>query len=180
MRGLIKTQFERASSSSPVRRIMRRRVIGKRLILAYHGVIPHTASGAGERGLFIGERDFADHLDMLSTLAEVVPLAALDTSDNGRPRVAITLDDAYSGAVNEGVRELAKRSLPATIFAAPGRLNGHVFWWDALADGKGKLDNAVRNHALHVLKGADEEVRAWARESGLPTSDALRSRNLRR
>jgi len=173
VRGLIKTQFERASSSSPVRRIMRRRVIGKRLILAYHGVIPHTASGAGERGLFIGERDFADHLDMLSTLAEVVPLAALDTGDNGRPRVAITLDDAYSGAVNEGVRELAKRSLPATIFAAPGRLNGHVFWWDALADGKGKLDNAVRNHALHVLKGADEEVRAWARESGLPTSDAL-------
>jgi len=144
-----------------------------RLILAYHGIIPDGQPPAGERALFIAQREFAEQLDALAALAEVVPLDQIDDPSESRPRIAITFDDAYAGAVNEGVRELAKRNLPATIFVAPGRLNGHVFWWDALADGNEELDPEMRHHALHALSGADERVRSWAAHAALPLSDTL-------
>jgi peptidoglycan/xylan/chitin deacetylase (PgdA/CDA1 family) len=150
-----------------------RRVRGKRLILAYHGIIPEGQAPAGDRALFVAQRDFAAHLDMLAAEADVAPLDRIDESGDGRPRLAITFDDAYAGAVNEGVQELVKRSLPATIFVAPGCLNGHVFWWDALSHGSEAINERVRHFALHQLAGADEQVRAWATEAALPVSDAL-------
>jgi peptidoglycan/xylan/chitin deacetylase (PgdA/CDA1 family) len=70
--------------------------------------------------------------------------------------------------VNVGVRELAARSLPATIFVAPGRLNDHVFWWDALLYQSARLDEKLRKHALYKLGGADERVCAWAARAGIP------------
>jgi peptidoglycan/xylan/chitin deacetylase (PgdA/CDA1 family) len=152
-----------------------RRVRGKRLILAYHGIIPEGEAPAGERALFIARRDFAMHLDILAAEADVVPLVKIDDPGDGRPRVAITIDDAYRGAVNVGVRELAERGLPATIFVAPARLDNHVFWWDAFSHGAAKLDDKVRNHALYQLEGADERVRAWATREAIPTCDQLPS-----
>jgi len=160
-------------SSAPVGWMTQRRVVGKRLILAYHGIIPDGEAPAGEPALFVAQREFALHLEMLANEADVAPLDRIDESGDGRPRVAITFDDAYSGAVNEGVRELAKRNLPATIFVAPGRLDGHVFWWDSISDGRHALDATVRNHALHALAGADERIRPWAASTALPMSDAL-------
>jgi peptidoglycan/xylan/chitin deacetylase (PgdA/CDA1 family) len=157
-------------ASAAVGWMTQRRVRGKRLILAYHGIIPEGQSPAGDRALFVAQRDFAMHLDVLMAEADVAPLDRIDEPGDGRPRVAITFDDAYSGAVNEGVRELAKRNLPATIFVAPGRMNGHVFWWDALSHGSEALDETVRHHALHELAGADERVRAWAASTALPVS----------
>jgi peptidoglycan/xylan/chitin deacetylase (PgdA/CDA1 family) len=142
------------------------------LILASHGVVPDGAVEAGERTLFISQSDFRAQLDMLSEFADVAALDRIDEDGDGRPRVAITLDDAYRGAVCEGVLELVERSLPATIFVAPGRLNDHVFWWDAMAS-KGSLDPKVRDYALHALAGHDERVRRWAASAGVPISDAV-------
>ena len=173
MRSLLKRQFELALSSSLVGAVTRQRVRGKRLILAYHGIIPEGAVPAGERTLFMAQRDFAAHLDMLAEIADVAPLARIDEEGDGRPRVAITLDDAYRGAVCEGVGELVKRSMPATIFVSPARLGGHVFWWDALSLASGTLDNGLRSYALNTLAGADERVRAWAASAALPGSDDL-------
>lgn len=173
MHSLLKRQLERALSSSWVSSVTRQRVRGKRLILAYHGIIPEGAVPAGERTLFMAQRDFAAHLDMLAEIADVAPLARIDEEGDGRPRVAITLDDAYRGAVCEGVGELVKRSMPATIFVAPARLGGHVFWWDALSSASGTLDNGLRSYALGTLAGADESVRAWAASAALPGSDDL-------
>jgi peptidoglycan/xylan/chitin deacetylase (PgdA/CDA1 family) len=170
---LVKQRIERAMSSNTVGRMTQRRVRGMRLIIAYHGIRPEGEPPAGERSLFIAQRDFANHLDMLASLADVAPLDQIDESGDGRPRIAITLDDAYRGAVNEGVRELVKRSLPATIFVAPGRLNGHVFWWDALSCGSDRLDTRARHRALHEFEGADERVRAWAASAGVPSTDTL-------
>jgi peptidoglycan/xylan/chitin deacetylase (PgdA/CDA1 family) len=160
-------------SSPPVGWMTQLRVQGKRLILAYHGIIPEGAAPAGEPALFVGQREFARQLDALAAETEVVPLDRIDEPGNGRPRVAITIDDAYRGAVTVGVHELAARSLPATIFVAPGRLNNHVFWWDALLSGRGEPDQDVRNHALHKLGGVDERVRAWAASEGLAACDEL-------
>ena len=173
MHRLLKHRVERAVSAPVVGWITRRRVRSKRLVLAYHGILPEGEAPAGERALFIRESEFTQHLDMLASIADVAPLAHLDEPGDGRPRVAITIDDAYRGAVDVGVRELAARSLPATIFVAPGRLNDHVFWWDALADDAGNLDENVRNHALRKLSGVDERVRTWAAMSGITSRNDL-------
>jgi peptidoglycan/xylan/chitin deacetylase (PgdA/CDA1 family) len=169
----LKYQVETVLSSFAIRRMVRHRIRGKRLILAYHGIIPDGAKAAGERALFVGQREFAAHLDLLAEMADVAPLDRIDERGDGRPRVAITFDDAYRGAVNEGVHELAARGFPATIFVAPGRLNGHVFWWDALSEACAALDDTVKEHALNKLGGSDERVRAWARRVRLPSSNAL-------
>jgi len=160
-------------TSSAVRWLTQRRLRGKRLILAYHGIIPEGQPPAGERALFVSQRDFAMQLDLLARTADVVPLDLIDQMGSDRPRVAITFDDAYAGAVNEGIHELVKRQLPATIFVAPGRLDGHVFWWDALADGSEVLDPRLRHHALYALTGTDERVRSWAASSALRMSETI-------
>jgi peptidoglycan/xylan/chitin deacetylase (PgdA/CDA1 family) len=165
--------MEQALSSSAAGRMARHRIRGKRLILAYHGIVPEGERPAGERALFVAQRDFAAQLDVLADLTDVAPLDQIDEPGDGRPRVAITFDDAYRGAVCEGVQELVARSLPATIFVAPARLNGHVFWWDALSTSSARVDENVMNHALHALAGSDERVRSWADDLGLPSSDAV-------
>ena len=173
MRRLVKQSIESAMSSSAVGRMTQRRVRGKCLILAYHGIIPEGEAPAGQPGLFIAQRDFGMQLDVLAAEADVVALERIDDAGDERPRVAITIDDAYRGAVSVGVRELAARSLPATIFVAPARLNNHVFWWDAILHGSAKLDEKLRNYALDRLGGADERVRAWAAKAGIPSRDEL-------
>lgn len=173
MNTTLKHGLERALSSVPVEYVTRHRLRGKCLILAYHGIRPEGWAPAGERSLFVRQRDFAAQLDTIGELADVVPLNHLYDLPRRRPRVAITFDDAYRGAVNEGVQELVKRKFPATIFVAPGRLGDHTFWWDALSEGAPMLDEAVRVHALHRLAGSDERVRAWAAKIRLPSSDNL-------
>lgn len=170
---MLKHHVERALSSDAMGRIVRHRIVGRRLILAYHGIVPEGAPRAGERALFVDQREFAAHLDILAEIADVAPLDRIDEAGDGRPRVAITFDDAYRGAVMEGVQELSRRGLPATIFVAPGRLNGHVFWWDALTQGESDLDESVKRHALTRLAGSDERVRAWALSVRLPSTDSL-------
>ena len=173
MHSLVKRSLERVLSSSGVGLISRQRVRGKRLILTYHGVTPEAASPVGERSLFVAQRDFAAQLDMLSEVADVAPLDQLDQPGDGRPRIAITIDDAYRGAVCQGVSELARRSLPATIFVAPGRLEGQVFWWDALASPTGTLDLSVREYGLTALAGSTERIRDWSARAALCHSDDL-------
>jgi peptidoglycan/xylan/chitin deacetylase (PgdA/CDA1 family) len=123
----------------------------------------------------VAERNFARQLDLLAETHEVVPLTAASEplAATGRPRAAITFDDAYRGAVTAGVAALARRGLPATIFVAPGFVNDGSFWWDALADPiTGILDATVRHQGLEALRGRDADVRAWAVQQGLPQQEA--------
>ena len=102
-------------------------------------------------------------------------IAEIGINHNGDPLIAERLIDVAAFAGCAAVKfqkrtievvytpdELAKRGLPATIFVAPARIDGHVFWWDALSANDGALDRGVRDHALNHLAGADEPVRAWA------------------
>jgi peptidoglycan/xylan/chitin deacetylase (PgdA/CDA1 family) len=173
MMHFFKHRAERVLSSNALGKVTRYRVRGKRLILAYHGIVPDGEAPAGERALFMRQRDFATHLAVLAEVADVAPLNEIDETGDGRPRVAITFDDAYRGAVREGVQELAERRMPATIFVAPGRLDNHVFWWDALAPDSRGLAGSVRDYAIRTLGGVDERVRAWAFSSSTPFSDVL-------
>lgn len=142
------------------------------LVLAYHNVIPDAVEPQGDQSLHLHRRQFAAHLDLLSRTHEVVPLATLlraSAEPSERPRIAITFDDAYAGAVTIAVEELVRRAMPATIFVAPALLGGREgAWWDALADpASGVVSAAVRDHAIHALAGREDAVRAWVRRAGV-------------
>lgn len=171
-RNVLKARAERMLASRTAGRLARARVRDKRLILAYHGIRPSSVAPVGDGALFVDEKSFTTQLDVLREVADVAPLNEIDLPGDGRPRVAITFDDAYQGAVTIGVAALVKRGLPATIFVAPARLHGHVFWWDALAR-EALLDDMVREHAVNVLSGSDEAIRDWARDLSLPSCDTL-------
>ena len=110
------------------------------LILAYHAIVPTDESPAGDASLHLPQAKFAAQLDALARTHDVVPLAdalAPPLASTTRPRVAVTFDDAYQGAVRAGVLELVRRGMPATIFVPPGLLGGQRFWWDVLAPANG-------------------------------------------
>jgi peptidoglycan/xylan/chitin deacetylase (PgdA/CDA1 family) len=145
---------------------------GRALILAYHNIIPDDAGGAGDRSLHLPRKGFAEQLDVLVELCDIVPLTAvlLERPPDARPAVAITFDDAYHGALTLGAEELRARQLPATMFAAPGLLGGCSFWWDALA-GAADLADDIRMYALSALRGDGATVRAWAASAGRPLQE---------
>ena len=123
-------------------------------MLAYHNIVPDGEHAAGDASLHLPQREFARQLDALAESHEVVPLDALfRDSITQRPRVIITFDDAYDGAISAGIEELTRHQMPATIFVAPALL-GSTPWWDSLADPKvGAVPDDVRRHALEELHG---------------------------
>lgn len=135
------------------------RMAGRALILAYHNVVP-DAGGLGDRGLHLPLTSFCRQADLLERFFEVRELESLLTEGprGTRPNVAITFDDAYLGAVELGLPELARRGLPCTLFVAPGLLGEPAFWWDELSGPEG-LSPAVRQEALERLAGRRESIR---------------------
>ncbi len=171
MRRYLKLAVEAALTHSPLLRLSDRRMRGRTLILAYHNIVPDGSAAVGDRSLHLPLTDFSAQLDLLERHCELVPVEEALVPGGGRPRVAITFDDAYRGAVRLGVPELARRGFPATIFVCPGRLGGWTFWWDLLATAPEGLAPAVRRHVLETLQGQDEAAQAWARRGGLPTAN---------
>ncbi|HEY8105394.1 MAG TPA: polysaccharide deacetylase family protein [Gemmatimonadales bacterium] len=147
--------------------VSRARLRRRSLVLAYHNIVPDDAPPTGDRSLHLSQSRFAAQLDELARHADVVPLDKVFNRPAGeRPRVAITFDDAYFGAVSLGLDELARRGLSATVFAAPGLLAGHAFWWDALAEPGADLAPEIRRHALVSLRGQDDAIRRWSDAGG--------------
>jgi peptidoglycan/xylan/chitin deacetylase (PgdA/CDA1 family) len=145
---------------------------GRALILAYHNVVPDEAPRAGDSPLHLPVAAFARQLDLLAASCDVVPLEQIFQRPPGRRlTVAITFDDAYRGALTLGATELARRSLPATVFVPTGMLDDRTFWWDDLARPTVGLDPELRQRALGELQGKDTEIRAAAHAavSTLPT-----------
>jgi len=169
IRGTVKRMGEvalvRFGAASVARWVHRRHPV----ILAYHNVLPEGAPQVGERTLHLSRRSFARQLDILGETHEVVPLDRLWTAGgSGRPRAALTFDDAYLGALTVGVEEVVKRGMPATIFTCPGLLGGTAFWWDQLGEAlDGVLPQDVRSRALWELRGRQGDILAWARGQGL-------------
>ena len=174
MRGRVKAGVEASLVRSGFADLLRRRLRRRNLVLAYHGIVPQGERPAGERALHLPEAQFNAQLDLLGELARVVSLGELlrPAADGAAiPRVAITWDDAYVGALTCGVDAVARRGMPATIFVAPGRLGGHSFWWDRLAERfNGTLPEPIRTRALQDLAGVDETV-AGEYETGTPQAE---------
>jgi peptidoglycan/xylan/chitin deacetylase (PgdA/CDA1 family) len=107
---------------------------------------------------------FNRQIAALARRFEIVPLEEAIQgfpTRGARPRVAITFDDAYSGAVSYAPGVLAAHGAPATVFVVPGLLGAEGFWWDAIADpATGAIPVADRERALGPLQGGLEAVRA--------------------
>lgn len=127
-----------------------RRMAGQRLILAYHNVVPQEVAGQGDQSLHLPFPAFCRQLDLLDHHCELVSLTDLltSTAPSSRPRVALTFDDAYAGAVDLALPELSRRKVPVTMFLTPGLFGASGFWWDRLATLEGTLQPAVRMRAL--------------------------------
>jgi peptidoglycan/xylan/chitin deacetylase (PgdA/CDA1 family) len=171
MRETAKSVLEQVLSLGPsaVSRWLHRR---RSLVLAYHNIVPECGTVSGDVSLHLPRARFAAQLDLLQKHCEVVSLQSLveqtGTHQGVRPRAAITFDDAYQGAVTAGVEELRDRRMPATIFVAPGLLDGRSFWWDDLVpEGSTSLPGQLREMALEALQGSDQKIRDWARRNGL-------------
>lgn len=157
----------RAGAERFTRRSMRERV----LVLAYHNVLPHGEASLGDSSLHLSQHEFALQLDVLARTHEVIPIDAMSERavPGARPRVVITFDDAYAGALAAGVEELRRRGMPATIFVAPALL-GSVTWWDILAKpAGGSVPDQVRQYALEMLEGRTERILDWARSVSAET-----------
>src|SRR4051794_40278450 len=105
MRSELKRAVERAlvHGAGIVSRTGRRR--GATLVLAYHDIVPAGERPVGDRSLHLPQADFAAQLDEAARLGlRIVPLDALrQPDDDPTPRVVITFDDAYRGALTAGV-----------------------------------------------------------------------------
>lgn len=169
LRAFLKQAAERVLFATGAAGLLGRSVRRGGLVLAYHNIIPHGAPPGGDRSLHLPQQDFGAQLDALQAEVDVVPLTELLIRGCGgsRPRVAITFDDAYCGAVTVGVEELRARGLPATIFVVPTFVGGRSFWWDVAAQPNSGLSPEVRMHALESCAGQDSAVRAWAVAAGI-------------
>jgi peptidoglycan/xylan/chitin deacetylase (PgdA/CDA1 family) len=151
-------------------------------ILSYHNVVPDADPPLGDASLHLPLSRFRAQMDALMRHFRVVPLDALltDSVELGIEggdgigeahgiRVAISFDDAYRGAMELGLPELASRDLPATVFVCPGLLGNEGFWWDRFADpAAGVVPPPLRSHVLERLGGKQEEAMAWARRKNVP------------
>jgi peptidoglycan/xylan/chitin deacetylase (PgdA/CDA1 family) len=131
------------------------RMRGQTLVLAYHNVVRDDDAGRGEAVLHLPLARFLRQLELLQRHCRVVSLsqALSEPATGDRPWVAITFDDAYRGAVELAVPELARRELPVTIFVAPGLLGTEATWWDALAEQPAGMSEQERQQVLTGMQG---------------------------
>jgi len=173
VRKALKSFFEQLLLRGGPATLARRRFAGRSLVLAYHNVVPDECEGRGDASLHLSLSSFRAQLDALAEHAEVLSLAELlaaprsSTRSGSKPRVSITFDDAYAGAVMLAVPEVVRRGMSATLFVSPGRLGGDAFWWDLYAQAQADAGrDGFRELALRRLRGSDEEVGAWAGGQG--------------
>lgn len=162
-RSLVRAVAETVIVRSGLATLLRRRLRGRAVVLAYHNVVPTGERLSGESSLHLPQRQFARHLDLIASAARVVPLDSLfeESAPLDECRVAITFDDAYHGALTAGIEELRRRSMPGTVFVAPGLL-GRDTWWDHLgAANAGVIPDDTRHYAVEDLRGDRDAVLSW-------------------
>jgi peptidoglycan/xylan/chitin deacetylase (PgdA/CDA1 family) len=98
------------------------------VVLMYHRVADVRLDAYG---LAVSTARFAEHVELLTRLGCVVPLA--EVTRPGATRLAVTFDDGYADNATAAAPLLQAAGLPATYFITTGRLGGRRFWWDRLA-----------------------------------------------
>ncbi|MGI9628547.1 MAG: polysaccharide deacetylase family protein [Longimicrobiales bacterium] len=134
-------------------------------------MVPDELGSVGEHSLHLPLSSFVNQMEAVARTHRVVPLSEAldwDRPRAGRPSLAITFDDAYSGAIELAGGVLARMGLPATMFVAPGVLGGHAFWWDRYSpDDPGWLPDAFREAVLSQGVAGTDRVEALAHHHGV-------------
>lgn len=144
---------------------------GRALVLAYHNILPDGKPAGDDASLHLPVQRFVKQLNVLADTCDVVSLPSLlSAARSERPRVVITFDDSYRGAMIAGIEELAARGFPATVFVASAFVGGRSFWWDAVSPAEESGPDDFHEHALRALGGSDSAVRSWAGDVGLSDS----------
>jgi peptidoglycan/xylan/chitin deacetylase (PgdA/CDA1 family) len=172
LRNAVKSAAERTIVLSGLESIGRRLRSGRTYVLAYHNIIPDEFVGLGDRSLHLGLSAFRMHLDFFARYTEVPSLTEVlngrGPRGEGKPRVVLTFDDAYRGAVRLGIPEARRRGLPVTVCVAPGLLGDQSLWWDALADDShAGPPPALREQVLTEGRGDSGEALAMADRHGI-------------
>lgn len=176
-RSRAKHLVERTLTWAPIRERLARVPADGVLVLAYHNVVTGSEVEYGDASLHLSVDLFEQHCEILAAHADVVALGAAPLG-SPRPRVAITFDDAYVGAVLNALPMLARRRWPVTVFVSPGMLGGQAFWWDSLiCRGRRSLPAEFRARALVQSGGRSPDVMARALADGFscspPPAEAL-------
>lgn len=170
----------RLATASGLDRLWRRFRGNRPLVVMYHGVAPASPAP----GKFVPPEALHAQLDGLAARFRVVRLAEVGAWVEGRatlPRhaAAITFDDAYANLLDHALPELARRGLPATVFASSVGLPGGegLYWFDE-ADLRlaGRPDGGALREELKAMtrerrQSALERVRedsTLAPEAGAP------------
>ncbi len=108
------------------------------LILMYHAFGARDDATDPHR-LFVAPDDFGRQLDTVLRLG-FAPLTmddyltGLGRGSWKRKSLLLTIDDGYVNTLELALPELRQRSLPATLFALPGRLDGRSGWMPEMPD----------------------------------------------
>lgn len=108
------------------------------LVLMYHAFGARDDATDPHR-LFVAPDDFGRQLDTVLRLG-FRPLtmdgylAGLSRGNWPRKGLLLTIDDGYANTLGVALPELRQRSLPATLFALPGRLDGRSGWMPEMPD----------------------------------------------
>lgn len=166
MKVFLKHTVESLLIRSGFARHRRARRGGLALVLAYHNVVPDDDAAKAPDSLHLAKSDFLRQLDLLERFTEVIPLEDLDSAvrapPGARPKIVLTFDDAYAGAMHFAVPELVRRGLPATVFVCPGLLHAEGFWWDSF-DATGR-----ENQVFQKLAADHTPVWSYFTETGAP------------
>ncbi len=171
MRSALKRTAETVMGSAAVHRLSGARLRGRRLVLAYHNVLPRGVPPRGDRSLHCAFDQFVGHLDLLQARHELVALDELLASGSRKAAVSISFDDAYANALLLAFPELVRRGIPVTVFVTPGLLGAGAPWWDAVSSTAG-LGDEVRREYLEELGGVSARVLERTERSGRPRSGA--------
>lgn len=133
LRAVVKDRAERTMAAFLRHRLRSGSATPAGAVLAFHNVVPDgTDVAVLDASLHLTLSRFQALVDAVAGLpnTRIVPLSEVEKTGREALRVAITFDDAYRGAVRLGLAALAERSLPATVFVAPGILGAPSMWWD--------------------------------------------------
>lgn len=158
-RSMLRRTVEFVVVEAGLARRRREKDTGRVAILSYHNVTPAGRPPVGDASLHLPADRFRTQLDFLQDHFDLVALDEIDGDGAGhRPRAAVTFDDAYRGALEIGLPELADRGVPATVFVCPGLLDEAGFWWDRLSRTEGGLPPELRKRALEEHRGRQRMI----------------------
>lgn len=105
------------------------------MVLIYHRVLPEPDPMLPD---VPDAAMFAVQMEVISRYFRVAPLQqALDELQQGRlpaPTVAVTFDDGYADNLEVALPVLQRFDVPATVFVAPGFLDGGLMFNDAITE----------------------------------------------